>query len=521
MSDSRPQTTVSDPSDPFREHYEVAIVGSGAGGATLAYGLSRRGRKVLLIEQGQFLPREPDNASEKGVFGRKYTTKERINISGAEWNFPFHNYVGGQTKFYGAALYRFREADFGRLDFPDGISPAWPITYQDLEPYYLEAEGVYRVHGSVEEDPTEPPRSGPFPYPPVDHEPAVEPLLRGLQRQGLNVSSIPKAIDVRDGGDCHFCTTCDAYACPSGGKLDSEVACVRPALASGNLTLATEARCERVVTNSGGERVVDLTVVHQGEVKGVSADLYVLACDVVRSPAILLRSANSAHPEGLANSSGQVGRNLCGHNASWFFLPRIKPLPPLHQKTFAVNDYYLGADHHGFPLGTLQAAGRMPVWMQVPRWMAPFAKTINDRSITCFGMSEVWPDPENRVHVDADGMIHVDFRANNIDGYHALRKTFLRHFRRAGFPATISPRYQGAGLPWHPVGTLRFGTDPQTSVLDPWCRTHDIDNLYVVDSCFLPSAGALNTSLTVMAQALRVAEHMDRRLGGKPEVDDP
>ena len=501
-----------DSSEAFERHYDVAIVGSGAGGGTLAYGLTSLGRRVLLIEQGDFLPREPDNANEQGVFGGKYVSPEAMEIRGQPWNFPVHAYVGGQTKFYGAALYRLREADFGQLEFPDALSPAWPISYEDLEPYYTAAERIYRVHGASDDDPTEPPRSAPYPYPAIGHEPFVEPLLHGLRKQGLHVSSIPKAIDVRQGGRCRFCATCDAYACPTDGKLDSEVACVLPALASGNLTLVTRARCDRVVTDSTGGRVTDLEVHHRGRTRSVDADIYVLACDVVHSPALLLRSANEAHPNGLANSSGQVGRNMCGHNAAWFFLPTLRTMPALHQKTFAVNDYYSGSRDYPYPLGVLQAAGRMPVWMRTSRWLAPFARAVNDRSLTCFIMSEICPDPRSRVTINGSGHIRVDVAPNNKEGFERLRALFLRHVRKAGYPAAMSPRQPAVGMPWHPVGTLRFGNDPRTSVLDEWCRTHDIQNLYVVDSCFLPSAGSVNTSLTVMAQALRVADRIHDEL---------
>lgn len=498
--------------DALGQHFDVAIVGSGAGGGTLAYGLATLGRRVLLIEQGSFLPREPDNANDNGVFGRKYVSYEPMEICGQKGNFPVHAYVGGQTKFYGAALYRLREADFRSLEFPDGRSPEWPISYEELEPYYGVAENVYRVHGSADEDPTEPPRSTKYPYPKVEHEPMVARLLEGLRKQGLHVSSIPKALDLRQDGNCHFCGTCDAYACPTGGKLDTEIACIRPAMATGNLTLVTEARCDRVNTNDSGESVVGLDVQYLGKTWSVRADIYVLACDVIHSPALLLRSANKAHPNGLANSSGQVGRNLCGHNASWFFLPTLKRLPAMHQKTFAVNDFYFGSPDFPYPLGVMQAAGRMPVWMQTADWLAPFTRLVTDRSLTCFVMSEIWPDPDNRVSVDGRGHIRVDFKPNNMEGFGKLRDLFRSRFRRAGYPAVISPRYQGVGVPWHPVGTLRFGHDRDTSVLDPWCRTHDVENLYVVDSCFLPSAGAVNTSLTVMAQALRVADRIHDQL---------
>ena len=499
--------------DPLQQHYDVAIIGSGAGGGTLAHGLARLGRKVLLIEQGKYLPQEADNSTDEGVFGGKYMTRERMEVSGSTIRYPQYAFVGGQTKLYGAALYRLRKEDFGQLNFPDGVSPAWPIAYDDLEPYYCQAEELYKVHGSAAEDPTEPPHSRPYPFRAVAHESAVQPFLRKLQKQGFNPSSIPKAIDLGDGGNCTFCSTCDAYACPTHGKMDTEVACIEPALATGNLTLLTHAKCHRLLTSDAGDRITGMELEYQDNIRTVDADFYVSACGVFHSPALLLRSANKAHPDGLANSSGQVGRNLAGHNAAMFFLPGFKALPEIHQKTFAMNDFYLGDTKYPYPMGILQAAGRMPIWQHTEKWLRPFAKIVTQRSLLCFLMSEVWPHPDNRVSLAQDGSIRVAFKPNNIKGFRELRSRFMKIFRKAGYWAALCSRHVGGGIPWHPVGTLRFGMDPGKSVLDTWCKTHDIDNLYVVDSCFLPTAGAVNTSLTVMAQALRVADHLHKRLG--------
>ena len=513
MSRTDSKTEKNGVPDLLHQRYDVAIIGSGAGGGTLAHGLARLGRKVLLIEQGTHLPQEADNSSDAGVFGAKYMTRERMEVSGSMIRYPQYAFVGGQTKLYGAALYRLRQEDFSQLNFPDGVSPAWPIAYDDLEPYYCQAEELYKVHGSDVEDPTEPPHSRPYPFKAVAHEGAVQPLLRKLQKQGFSASSIPKAIDLGNGGNCTFCSTCDAYACPTHGKMDTEVACIVPALATGNLTLLTHAKCHRLLTNDGGDRITGMELEYQDKIRTVDADFYVSACGVFHSPALLLRSANKSHPDGLANSSGQVGRNLAGHNAAMFFLPGFRLLPEIHQKTFAMNDFYLGDAKYPYPMGILQAAGRMPIWQHTEKWLRPFAKIVTQRSLLCFLMSEVWPHPDNRVSLAKDGTIQISFKPNNIKGFRELRSRFMKIFRRAGYWGALCSRHVGSGIPWHPVGTLRFGTDPGKSVLDTWCKTHDIDNLYVVDSCFLPTAGAVNTSLTVMAQALRVAGHIHKRLG--------
>lgn len=498
--------------NPLTQKYDVAIIGSGAGGGTLAYALTQKGHKVLLIEQGYHLPQEEDNNSDEGVFGKKYTTPEEMELCGYTFNAPVHAYVGGQTKLYGAALYRFREDDFKELKFYDGISPAWPISYADLEPYYNQAEILYKVHGNENHDASEPPHSQPYPYPAIEHETETQALVKSLQKQGLHVHSIPKAIDLQENGNCTFCTTCDAYACPTNGKLDTEVACIQPALETGNLTLITQATCNKLITDESGKNITGMELDYENKIHSVDAKIYVAACGILHSPALLLRSANKAHPNGLANSSDQVGRNIGGHNAALFFLPGLKKLPSIHQKTFAVNDLYLGDKKSSIPLGVMQAAGRMPVWQHVEKWLQPVAKFIADRSIMCFIMSEVWPDPNNRVTLNKNNKIKVEYEFNNKKGFRTLRSRFIWFFRKAGYLAALCSRHPIGGMPWHPVGTLRFGSNPEDSVLDTYCKTHDVNNLYVVDSCFMPTAGAVNTSLTVMAQALRVAEHLDKKL---------
>jgi choline dehydrogenase-like flavoprotein len=499
-------------SDVLKRKYDVAIIGSGAGGGTLAYALAKHGCKVLLIEQGCHLPLEADNRSSEGMFGRKYAKSEAMDICGCNHDVRVHAYVGGATKLYGAALYRLRAEDFGQLNFPGGVSPAWPISYQSLETYYTLAEKLYKVHGNADDDPTEPPHSEPYPYPAIGHEPTTLPLVKKLQEQGLRVHSIPKGIDLRENGNCSFCTTCDAYACPTNGKLDTEVACIKPALETGNLTLITQATCRKLTTDESGENVSGMELEYENGIHSVDANIYVAACGILHSPALLLRSANHAHPNGLANSSGQVGRNLAGHSAAMFFLPGLRKLGDIHQKTFAVNDFYLGDEKVKFPLGIMQAVGRMPVRRHVRKWLAPFAEFVGERSISCFIMCEEWPDPNNRVTLDEKNKIKVEYKCNNKTGFRTLRSRFLKYFRKAGYPAAFCSRQPMGGLPWHPVGTVRFGRDPKTSVLDPFCKTHDVNNLYVVDSCFMPTAGAINTSLTIMAQALRVADHLHEKL---------
>ncbi len=498
-----------------KQQYDVIIIGSGAGGGTLAYALSQYNLSILVIEKGGFLPKEPDNRSLEGISGAKYRTPIKMEVDGRLHDTYTHAYVGGQTKLYGAALYRLRRDDFKETYHSSGVSPAWPISYDDLEPYYTQAEHLYKVHGSTNEDPTEPAHSQPYQYPPIEHENYLLPFIKKLKSQGLNVSYIPKAIDYADNGKCEFCGTCDGYACELGGKLDTEEACLQPAFRTGRVHLLSNAECKRLNTSNDGKTITSVDIEHNGNTLSLSAPVIVLAGGVLESPALLLRSANKQHPAGLANSSGLVGRYLSGHNTGIFILPTFRKIPEIHQKTFAINDYYNGSRHFPYPMGLLQAGGRLPVWLEVEERFRSIVKFIAERSIITFIMSEVLPEYNNRTELTPDGHISVKYQYNNVKAFRKLRMAFMRAFWRAGYVGSYCSRHPIGGIPWHPVGTLRFGNDPGKSVLNTWCQTHDIDNLYVVDSAFLPTAGSVNTSLTVMAQALRVAPHLAARLNAE------
>jgi choline dehydrogenase-like flavoprotein len=487
---------------------DVVIIGSGAGGGTLAYALARRGVRVLLVERGDFVPQEEQNRHPDGCMGGRYNPTElREFADGSRALRPAFYHVGGQTKFYGAALVRLRELDFERIDFPGGVSPAWPVSYRELEPYYSQAEQIYRVHGAAAEDPTEPVHSVPYRCPPLNHEPWIQSMVDRLREQGLHPASLPRAIDYGPGTGCYFCTTCDGYACPSHGKMDAETACIRPALLTGHVELLTRARCRRLITDTGGGRVVSAEIERDGRTFQVRASRFVLSCGAVNSPALLLRSSNSAHPDGLANSSGLVGRHLLCQNVVLMIAGHgLKRLPPMHQKTFHINDYYRPSNQRGYPLGSIQPTGRL-------QFGGFHVRLALSRGVCFVITAEDLPDPSNRVTVTRTDTIRIDYRANNTGPLHELRKAAKGAFRRAGYTVygtRVAPeggvmKPTGDG---HCVGTARFGSDPATSVLDPFCKTHDVDNLYVVDGSFFPSAGAMNPALTIMAQALRTADHM-------------
>jgi choline dehydrogenase-like flavoprotein len=492
----------------MNDNYEVVVIGSGAGGGTLAYALSRLKIPTLLIEKGQRVPREEDNWKDVGAFGSKYI-KPVDMYHGSELKQEFeYPFVGGQTKFYGAALYRLRKEDFSVLRHVDGESPAWPISYSEMEKYYTEVERIYKVHGTPEGDITEPPRSTGYPYPAVRHEKQLLPLINRLRQLGVNVSSIPRALDLSQ--NCIFCNTCDGYTCKVDGKMDTEVACIQPAVRSGFVDLMTETECKELCVDPGATGIHSVRVRTAAGERYISARCFVLSCGIWETPALLLRSASPACPNGLANSSGNVGRNLAGHNIGFLTATTLGKWTNIHQKTFAIHDYYLSGPNGRYPLGLLQATGRVPLWMASKPLIQPFMKKIIERSFTALLMNEVVPDGNNAVRLARDGKIVIDYQANNLAAYGELRKVMLRLFRKAGYWAVRCSKDPISETPWHPVGTARMGNDPATSVINARCRSHDIGNLYVVDSSSLPTAGAVNTSMTVMALALRAAEDILR-----------
>ena len=495
------------------DNFDIVIIGTGAGGATLAYALRNSGAKILLVERGDYLPQEPENWDpEEAYFNSRYKTTEKwYDRNGKAYRPGVHYFVGGNTKVYGAALPRFREEDFEALEHEGGTSPAWPVSYEEFEPYYTIAERIYNVHGEAGHDPTEPPRSTGYPFPPIPHEAYIEDLSGRLKAQGLNPFYYPMGIDLRENGTCIRCSTCDGFPCKVHAKSDADVCCIRPALASPNVTLWTNTMAVRLITDETGKNIQALEVERNGLHMNIHAGVYIVACGAVNSAALLLRSADDKHPLGLANSSDQVGRNYMVHNNSGLVAidPRRKN-DVVFQKTLAVNDFYLSGPDWNYPLGNLQLLGKVRAPMvaaakpNVPRFVL---KMMTDRSIDWWVMSEDLPDPENRVRLTNKGKIQIQWTANNMASHHQLAKAATTMLKEAGYPLVfVEP--MGIATNSHQCGTIRFGNDPATSVLDPYCRAHDLSNLFVVDSSFFPSSAAMNPALTIAAQALRVADHL-------------
>ena len=488
---------------------DVVVIGSGMGGGTAALALARRGVDVLILERGERLPREPENWSARAVFlDHRYRPAERWHDgSGAEFSPGVHYVVGGNTKVYGASLPRLREQDFTALEHREGVSPAWPFSYADLEPYYGEAERLYRVHGRSDDDLTAPWRSTPFPYPALEHEPYIADLGARLRAQGVTPSANAMGVDFRPGGPCILSATCDGFPCRLGAKSDAETCAIDPALATGHARLQTGTRVRRFVTDGSGRRVDHLLAEGpHGPVK-VTGARFVLAAGAVNSAVLLLMSADENHPRGLANTSDQVGRNFMMHNNAHIVAVDVHRRNDVtFQKTLSVNDWYLdGGD--GFPLGAMQLIGKVQGVMMksaaprgTPVWVLD---QIARRSVEWLIMGEDLPSPENRVTVDRAGRIKVARRARGTATHRRLLERCKRLLRSAGYAAILTQPFD-ISMNSHQCGTVIAGLDPDTSVLDPWCKAHELENLWVVDGGFFPSSGAMNPALTIAAQALRV-----------------
>src|SRR5215470_17981345 len=519
--------------------FDVIIIGTGAGGGTLGHALALSGKRILFLERGDYVPREKANWNPRFVnVEGQYNTKEFWeDVSGKPLHPHTNYYVGGNTKFYGAALFRLRKQDFGEIRHHGGISPAWPISYEDLEPYYLKAEHLYHVHGERGIDPTEPPASGPYAYPPVSHEPRMQQLRDDFARLGLRPFYVPLGVQLdennRRTSKCIRCDTCDGFPCLIQAKSDAQVICVDPALAYPNVTLLTNTYVERVETGSTGREVTKVVVKQNGNTDSYSADIVVVSCGAINSAALLLRSANEKHPRGLANGSDVVGRHYMGHVNSVLLALSKCPNPTLYQKTLAVNDFYFASKDWEFPMGHFSFVAKLDgVALSAgapaiaPGWTLDL---MANHALSFWLTSEDLPNPKNRVTLDREGKIVLQYTPNNEEPHRRLiakLKDLMKQQTKCGVHGHecheglfarnlfLGDRIPLAGVA-HQNGTIRFGHDPKTSALDVNCRAHEVENLYVVDGSFFPSSAAVNPALTIMANALRVGDHLLERLGAR------
>ncbi len=488
---------------------DVLIIGSGMGGATCAAALAPTGARITILERGYRIEdtpatRDPFSIFHFGTFRNDETWDDPAGQSFDPGNYYF---VGGNSKLYGAVFFRYRAEDFGELRHMGGTSPAWPISYQDFEPWYQKAEELYEVRGAHGEDPSEPPHSGTYAFPPVPHEPDIADAAVRLQAAGLSPSHLPLGVDIEawlERGQ----TGWDAHPNTGPGKKDAESVGIAHALRHQNVRLETGCHVTRLHTSDDGE-ISAVEYDQDGRSHRVSAKTVILAAGAVNSAVLLLRSANDSHPNGLANSSDMVGRNFMNHNTH--AVMSIHPLRrnrSVYQKTLCFNDFYLTGGPGGAPLGNLQLLGKItaPILSSQVKLPGPALRWITDRSIDWYVMSEDLPDPESRVTIRGDRIV-LDWRQSNWEAHALLVERFKAILRKAGWPIVLSRAFDRT-VPSHQCGTARFGHDPQTSVLDIWCRAHDHPNLFVVDASFLPNSAAVNPALTIAAQALRVSDRI-------------
>jgi choline dehydrogenase-like flavoprotein len=514
------------------DRYDVIIIGTGAGGGTLARHLAPSGKRILLLERGGWLPRELENWLTESVFvDNRYVSPDTwYDRDGKPFQPGVHYFVGGATKLYGAALYRLREEDFGELRHQDGLSPAWPIPYDELEPYYTLAEQLYQVHGARGEDPTEPPASAPYPHPPVSHEPRIQQLADDLAAVGHHPFHAPCGIMLDESNTafstCIRCANCDGFPCLVHAKSDAEVLGVRPALEHPNVTLLTGAKVTRLETNEAGTSVTEVVVDRDGSEERFTADVVVVSCGAANSARLLLQSTNDRHPNGLANGSDQVGRNYMFHDSTAVLALSREENQTAYQKTLGLNDFYFGADDFEYPLGNVQMVGKSQAAMfrgerpretkLAPEWTL---ERMARHAIDFWLSTEDLPRPDNRVTVDRGGNITLTYTETNAEAKTRLYgkvKSLLGKLDMNPDHLIHRFAYMKNDIPIagcaHQAGTCRFGTDEATSVLDTDCKAHELDNLYVVDTSCFPSIGAVNPALTAMANALRVGDRLLERI---------
>jgi choline dehydrogenase-like flavoprotein len=514
------------------DHYDIIVIGSGAGGGTLTHALAPTGKRILLLERGDFLPREPQNWDSRSVWvDLRYRNPGKWTDAGTGMEFTpkQHYYVGGNTKFYGAILFRFRERDFGQVRHVDGISPAWPMDYADFEPWYTRAEHLYHVHGQRGVDPDDPPSASAYRYPPLSHEPRIAQLEADLTGAGLHPFPLPVGLIYDESAPqfspCIRCATCDGYPCLVNGKADAHVVCVEPALRHPNVTLRTRTRVVRLETDESGRTVTRVVADRDGQAEEYSADLVVVSAGAINSAALLLASASDRHPGGLGNGSGVVGRHLMMHNNSSLIAFSKIPNPTKFQKTLGVNDFYFG-DPDGswpYPLGAMQMLGKSDavlIGFDAPD--APDPADLARHAMDFWLTTEDLPLWDNRVTLGPDGRIRLRYTPTNAEAHQRLIATFKSLLGAMQCRDEALPGYSylggrlGISAVAHQNGTVRFGSDPETSALDLNCKMHELDNLYVVDSSFFVSSTAVNPTLTIIANALRVADHIAERLGAAP-----
>ncbi|WP_458369799.1 GMC oxidoreductase [Pseudomonas fluorescens] len=495
----------------MKECPDIIIIGSGIGGATVAAGLAPSGARITILEAGEHLNSCPEHLDQRAIFQEQFFRPKEVwyEENGKAFNPGNYYNVGGNSKFYGAVLARYRKEDFEEMEHQEGVSPAWPFSYEELEPWYSRAESLYKVRGALHQNPTEPFHSRPYDYPPVPDEPSISEVRSRLTANGLHPYSLPLGVDI-DRWTANRATPWDAHPHCNEGKMDAETAALNTALSYENVSLITGAAVVALKTCKRNGPITAVEYQKDGAVHQMKAKLVILSAGAVQSAALLLRSADGNHPAGLANSSDQVGRNFMNHNASAVigFSPSFVN-SSVYQKSFGIDDFYLSDGNGGYPLGNIQLLGRisgailkgsMPL---VPEWIL---NKFSRHCVDFYAMSEDLPSPTNRVTVHGNRTV-LTWERTNWNAHLTLVNTFKKVLTEAGFPIVLTRSFDKR-TPSHQCGTIRMGNDSASAPLDIYCRSYDHSNMFVVDASFMPTSAAVNPSLTIAAQALRVAEHI-------------
>ena len=507
-------------------HYDCIVVGSGAAGATLASELTKQGKWVLLLERGGQLPLEEQNIQGVDLFKKtKYhpPNEKWFGPDGDPFSPQTAYALGGNTKIWGAVLQRMREREFGEVRLQEGISPSWPFEYDEIEPYYELAENLFQVHGKSGIDLTDPPRKNKYRYKPREPERFLERLREDLLRNNCHPYELPiswsdtvdRKEEEEDYPSCSFFTRGDAQLF---GLYSSK---------REQLELKTNAKVIRLHVNPTGRAVKGVEVDIAGDLWLFSGDIVVLAAGAINTPIILLNSKTIKHPNGLANNSGLVGRNLMNLQMTCILQRAREDNSGSFKKSYGINDYYWGDKNVNYPLGHIQSGGGVlqdalfaespPVLSLISKLIPEFGiKRLASRSISWWAMTEVLPEPENRVFL-LGNKVRINYLHNNLEAHDRLVYRWLDTLKSVESDVkttvvTQTPTHPRGLAPLSVVGyscgTCKMGDDPLTSVVDRNCKCHELDNLFIADASIFPSSSSIGNGLTIIALALRLAERL-------------
>ncbi len=561
--------------------YDICIVGSGAGASPVAYTLAKAGAKVLVLEKGPWLTEDefykdelaislrdaynPSLADERHVIeeeyerddGSSYWQGESTEESG--WSFWNGNVVGGSSNFMSGYFHRLKPVDFKLKSTFGEIKGAnvedWPISYEELEPFYTQVDEQVGVSGRVVEHPHQEPRSKDFPYPPVAEHPVSGWIDKAATELGYHPIPVPRAVLSRPAmgrRSCEYSGYCSSYGCSSGAKGSARAALLNHAVATGNLTILPNAKVFNIASNAAGEITGVEYYNQQGKKRKVSANFYVVACQAVETSRLLLASVGEEFPNGLANNSGQVGKNLvfsAGGTGRGDFdfeqlskeqIAQLRQVGPFVNR--AIQDWYEiddaefeGANASGKAKGgtidflfhqnpIARAMGSQYdendelVWgealkanltQEFTTYRTLRFEVFNDWLPTddCFveldnSVKDKWGDPVAKVRI---GYHPQDLKVGEYIA--AKAETVLKQLGATNVYSSVSS-YPPTNLM---AGGCRFGDDPKTSVLNKYCQAHEVDNLFVTDGSFMPTGGSVPYTYTIYANAFRVAEHIKSR----------